>query len=90
MNVTESQIFFGATATVGPFTLKGGIYVVSFVRGGSQTVKLQLRVNATFVDVMTALSASGISPALYLPAGQYQIVLSTSDASDVVVASVPV
>ena len=91
MRPTEAVTFKIFAATTALFQLIGGKYICDFVLVGSQTAKLQ-RLGpdgSTFIDVMTALSATGASPLLFLVPGQYRFLATTSDAAAVSIARSP-
>jgi len=91
LRAQEAVSFKPFAATTAVFQLIGGKYVVDFVLVGSQTAKLQKLGpdNSTFIDCMTALSATGSSPLLYLVPGQYKFLATTTDAAAVSIARSP-
>ncbi len=76
MRGTQShKVFTNQTAVTGdPFVITGGLYVYSTVATGAGTVALEYLGpdNATYTAALTALTATGRSPATYLPAGTYR------------------
>jgi hypothetical protein len=75
-NQVEKVTFSNVAATQGPFTLRGGDYAVA-AAGTITSVKLQTLGGdgSTYVDVMSALTGSGLTTNLSLPAGTYQLAI---------------
>lgn len=73
------------------FELHGGVYVMDIVATGTGTVTLQrLGPNGTtFLVATAALTATGPSPTLYLPPGQYNVVTAGLTAVYATIARVP-
>lgn len=101
MNVTESIAFSNFKTTQGPFVLNGGVYMFSAINGAWNSATLSLNAlgpdESTYLTTknlagsVATLSANGAVCGLYLGAGTYEFVASSTptDGWDAVVASVP-
>lgn len=81
---TESSgVLFAADGNSAQFKIEGGPYVFEAAPtfgGGSITLNKLGPDDATFIPVMTALTASGQSPRLDLTSGTYRVSLAGSTA----------
>jgi hypothetical protein len=83
----------GAPGTSATFELKGGIYALDFLGTGTGTVVLNRLAGdgVTFLPVPlpAAITVSVIAEPLYLPPGQYNVVIATTTANYVTICRVP-
>ena len=90
---TEAFRLTNVAAGTYTFTLLGGVYAWDTKSTGSGTVDLKIIAgdNTTAIAVATQITAtSGFQSPMYLPPGNYEIVIATFTASYVVVARVPI
>jgi hypothetical protein len=81
-----------AAGTYGPFPLTGGIYAWNTKSTGSGSLDLKMLCvdGSTYVPVATQVTATtGFQSGLYLPPGQYEIVIASFSANYVSVTRVP-
>lgn len=90
----DGQNWTNIAATPAAFYLKGGYYMLSAVAtwgGGNVELKMLGPDGSTYLSAPTALklSANGMI-AGYLPAGQYQLAVTTATAVYAAVSGVPI
>jgi hypothetical protein len=77
-----SRIFTNIAATPASFTLRGGLYGVTSKGtwgGGSATLQRLAFDGATYVTVLTAITADGYAT-VQLPPGTYRVLIATATA----------
>lgn len=97
MRAQEGKIKTGLAAAGDPFELEGGIYQVRGIVHSHSGLTFALAGlgpdGSTYQDMMTGLTASGVSAALYLPPGQYKFSVTgsagTGETWDCSVSRVP-
>jgi len=93
MRATDGyQIKNGAAGTYGPFPLDGGMYAWTTKSTGTGTIDLKIIAGdgTTAIAVATQVTATaGWQTGIYLPPGQYEIVIATFTANYVMLTRVP-
>jgi len=86
------QVKNAAAGTYGPFELKGGMYAWTTNSTGTGTIDLKIIAGdgSTALAVATQITATtGFQTGIYLPPGQYEIVIGTFSANYVMLTRVP-
>jgi hypothetical protein len=93
MRATDGyQLSNVGTGTYGPFYLNGGVYAWTTKSTGSGTIDLKIQAfdGSTYIAVATQVTATtGFQTSMYLPPGQYEIVIATFTANYIAVTRVP-
>jgi hypothetical protein len=93
MRAVDGYALSNVAAATYKFGLTGGIYAWGYKGTGSGTVDLRILGpdGSTYLAVATQITATtGWQSSLYLPPGQYEIVIATFSANYVAVTRVPI
>jgi hypothetical protein len=91
-NRTDRVVYTNqAAGTIGPFTLRGGLYWIETASTGAGSVDLKKLGpdGATFTARITQITATSGQQTISLPSGTYQWVIATFTANNLEISRIP-